>query len=210
MAQKKAFDADALLLHPPRIIAPDGSNAILIDYTEDDLLGVLRVLQEVQDLPQAQIPLKLADALLGLCVDPEAGARCIDALPLPRLMDVIIWLQTAEEPTFIVSGEPDGEVRIGGQAHAVRLLTVGTFRRIAALTAEPAPTGDVFSLVRSNDTVMAGMIDNMTPDEWRRLPRRISAAVERYINGLMREEREEADPKAPVAENVALATSSQD
>jgi hypothetical protein len=191
---QKTLNTDALLLEPPRIVAPDGSNAILIDYTQEDVVRLVRTLQELQSAPQSTIPLKLADLLVGLCVDPIVGARVIDQLPLPRLMDVIGWLQTAETSAFIAPSAPDGEVTIQGQTYAIRILSVGMLRRTAALeTAEP---GDLADMVGRNAEVMVSMIDGLTLDEWQKLPRRQTAAVERYFAELMQEQATAAAPAA--------------
>jgi hypothetical protein len=194
MAQsEKHFDADALLIGPTRLVAPDGSSASLKEYTEDDVLALLRVLQDIQKLPQAQMPLHLADALLLFFEDEEAGRRVVDALPLPRIMDVVTWLQEAISPTLTLPDAPDGEVKLGGQVRAVRIPTIGTYRDLAPAAAE----GDVYSIISQNAAVMASMVEGMTPEAWRALPRRQSAAVERYISDLMAETGAKAKKAAP-------------
>jgi len=192
---QKTLDTDALLLEPPRIVAPDGSNAILKDYTQEDVLRLVRAVQELQGAPQSTIPLQLADLLINLCVDPIAGTQVIDKLPLSRLMEVIGWLQTAETSAFITPTAPDGEVLIHGEPHAVRVLSVGTLRRMNALG--QADAGDLAAIVGRNAEVMVSMIEGLTLEDWQQLPRRQSAAIERYFAELMQEQTAKATAPVP-------------
>jgi hypothetical protein len=190
------LDLDALLVELGVIETPGGS-ASLREYTEDDVLGLLRTLQAIQGKPEAGSVLVLADTLQGFCADAEAGRRAVDGLPLPRIMDAIAWLQTADQPNFVVPDEPDGVLVLAGQERAVRLSTVGVFRRLVA-AGQVDMSGDVAGAVMQNADMIAGMIDGMTPEAWHALPRRQSAAAERYINELLNAGGAPAPaPKAP-------------
>jgi len=191
---QRTLDLDALLLEPGRITAPDGSSALLREYNEDDVVGLLRVVQSIQGQPEAGSVLVLADALAGFCADAETGRRVIDALPLTRIMDAIVWLQTASQPDFTVADAPEGLVVLGGRERAVRVLTVGTFRRLAAAGAVDLSADVAGALVRNAET-MAGMVEDMTVEEWLKLPRPQTAAIERYITELMGQQAEAARPK---------------
>jgi hypothetical protein len=197
MAQDQ-LNLDELLLEPGRIVAPDGGSASLRWYDEDDVIALLRVLQGIQGKPEASAVLVLADALVGFCADEEAGRRVVDCLPLPRIMDVIMWLQTADAADFAVPDAPDGEIVMDGAVRAVRLLTVGTFRNMVAGGGADL-SGDVASALAQNAEVMASMVDGMTAEEWRSLPRQKSAAIERYVNGLLNARNVQVEAARPKA-----------
>ena len=185
MAQR-TLNLDELLLEPGRIIAPDGSSASLREYSEDDVVVLLHTLQSIQGQPEASSLTTLADAIIPFFADVEQGRRVVDSLPVTRLMDIIIWLQTADSNEFAAPTEPDGEIVLNGATRAVRLVTVGTFRKVSD-TAQVNMTGDVTQAVTQNAEIMASMIEGMTAEQWRSLPRQRSAAIERYITELMSE-----------------------
>jgi len=213
------LDLDALILEAPRLVAPTGAVATFQDYTTDDLLRLLALAQPVQgsNADHLQALVQIADGILELCTAAPINRRAIDAVPVSHILDVLTWLQTAEPPTLFMSSEPDGEIVLAGKTRAVRLLTVGAMRQFSWFAQAQAPSavdaipGDapatpgmsLLDAVLHSAEMMAGMIEDLTPEAWRALPRTQTTAIERYIMALMQPKPEAeanaADPKAPAA-----------
>lgn len=196
---RKHFSTDDLLTHPPRIVAPNGANAVLREYTQDDVLGLLTAVQDAQAGRPQDVPARIADALYVFCAD-ETGRAAIDALPITSLLPIISWLQTADSLAYACSPEPDGELEINGKTYAVRVLTVGAMKQMTELQGViDSNTTDLASAITQSAEALIGMIDGMTLAEWRRLPRRVTAGVERFIAQLLNE----SAPHPPAAVTAA-------
>jgi|GEM_PF-6812462 len=210
------LDLDALILEAPRLVAPTGAVATFQDYTTDDLLRLLALAQPVEgsDADRLQALVQIADGILELCTPAPVNRAALDAIPISRILDVLTWLQTANPPTLYMSSEPDGEITLSGKVRVVRLLTVGAVRQFSwfaqAQVPGPATPENALAGMSLADAVlhsaemMASMIEDMTPAEWRGLPRAQAAAIERYIMALMQPttpagEADSPDPKAPAA-----------